>query len=94
MEGAVELRRPRPRDELKSFLGFMLKELKPRGPLLTPFNLISLPIILLGLGILVIRFVFVFHQQHRITLLLLLLFLLRAVVVVVFFFISTAAARL
>jgi Ni/Fe-hydrogenase subunit HybB-like protein len=30
--------------------------MKPKGPLVTPFNLISIPVILLGLGILVVRF--------------------------------------
>ena len=35
---------------------FLLAEMKPKGKLLTPFNIISIPIILLGLGILVVRF--------------------------------------
>lgn len=35
---------------------FLLRELKPKGKLLTPFNIISLPVMLLGLGIIVIRF--------------------------------------
>ncbi len=35
---------------------FFLSELKPRGKFLTPFNVISIPIILLGIVILVIRF--------------------------------------
>jgi len=35
---------------------FFLQELKPRGPLFTPFNVISIPVILVGLVILVIRF--------------------------------------
>ena len=35
---------------------FLLSELKPKGKLLTPFNVISAPIILLGLGILYVRF--------------------------------------
>jgi Ni/Fe-hydrogenase subunit HybB-like protein len=42
--------------EAKRFLRFMLSELKPKGKLLTPFNIISLPIILLGGVLLVIRF--------------------------------------
>ena len=37
---------------------FILEELKPRGPWLTPFNVISIPIILAGLVILVYRFIF------------------------------------
>jgi Ni/Fe-hydrogenase subunit HybB-like protein len=35
---------------------FLLSELKPKGKWLTPFNLISLPIMFLGLGLIVIRF--------------------------------------
>jgi Ni/Fe-hydrogenase subunit HybB-like protein len=42
--------------EFKRFLGFMLQEMKPRGKLLTPFNVISIPIMLLGVVLLVIRF--------------------------------------
>jgi len=38
------------------FLRFLLSEMKPKGKLLTPFNLISVPIILLGVAILVVRF--------------------------------------
>jgi Ni/Fe-hydrogenase subunit HybB-like protein len=40
----------------KSTWKFLLNELKPKGKLLTPFNIISVPVILLGLGIIVIRF--------------------------------------
>lgn len=39
-----------------STIKFLLRELKPKGKLLTPFNIISLPVMLLGLGIIVIRF--------------------------------------
>jgi Ni/Fe-hydrogenase subunit HybB-like protein len=35
---------------------FFLEELKPKGKLITPFNLISIPVILVGLTIIVIRF--------------------------------------
>jgi Ni/Fe-hydrogenase subunit HybB-like protein len=42
--------------ELARFARFLLAEMKPRGKLLTPFNVISVPIILLGLWILVVRF--------------------------------------
>jgi Ni/Fe-hydrogenase subunit HybB-like protein len=35
---------------------FLLNELKPKGKLLTPFNVISLPIIALGLVLIVLRF--------------------------------------
>jgi Ni/Fe-hydrogenase subunit HybB-like protein len=37
---------------------FVLSELRPKGPLWTPFNLISIPVILLGIGILVVRFIY------------------------------------
>ena len=37
---------------------FILDEMKPRGPWITPFNVISIPIILTGLVILVYRFIF------------------------------------
>jgi Ni/Fe-hydrogenase subunit HybB-like protein len=40
----------------ESTLRFLLQELKPKGKLLTPFNIITLPIILLGLVLTVIRF--------------------------------------
>jgi len=35
---------------------FLMNELKPRGKWLTPFNLISIPIILVGLALIVLRF--------------------------------------
>ncbi len=35
---------------------FLLRELKPKGKWLTPFNIISIPIILLGIVLIVIRF--------------------------------------
>ena len=40
---------------VKDFLVFIRRELKPRGRIFTPFNVISLPIILLGLVLIVIR---------------------------------------
>ncbi len=40
----------------KSILKFLVSELKPRGKFFTPFNIISLPIMLLGLVLIVIRF--------------------------------------
>ncbi len=43
--------------EKKGSLKYILHEMKPRGKMLTPFNIISIPIIILGLVILVIRFV-------------------------------------
>lgn len=46
-----------PRDnDGKSIWRFLAAELKPRGKFLTPFNIISIPIMLLGLGLIVIRF--------------------------------------
>lgn len=42
--------------EAGGFVKFMLRELKPKGKLLTLFNVISAPIILLGLILIVIRF--------------------------------------
>jgi len=40
----------------QSTWNFLLSELKPKGKWLTPFNIISIPIILLGLVLIVIRF--------------------------------------
>ena len=40
----------------KSIWKFFLSELKPKGKWLTPFNIISIPIILLGIGLIVIRY--------------------------------------
>jgi len=42
--------------EEKSILKFIISELKPKGKLLTPFNIISFPIILLGIGLIVLRY--------------------------------------
>lgn len=39
-----------------SFIKFFIQELKPRGKWLTPFNVISIPIIIAGIVICVIRF--------------------------------------
>jgi len=39
----------------KDFLLFIRRELKPKGKIFTPFNVISLPIILLGAGLILIR---------------------------------------
>lgn len=43
-------------NEFRKFLKFFISELKPRGKWLTPFNVISIPIIILGLIILYVRF--------------------------------------
>lgn len=42
----------------KSTWGFLISELKPKGKWLTPFNVISIPIMLLGLGLIVYRFIY------------------------------------
>ncbi len=42
--------------EFGRFLRFLISELRPRGRLLTPFNLISVPVIVAGVAILVVRF--------------------------------------
>jgi len=42
----------------KSLWKFIIEEFKPRGTFYTPFNLISLPIMLLGLGLIVYRFIY------------------------------------
>ncbi|MCF8371784.1 MAG: polysulfide reductase NrfD [Bacteroidales bacterium] len=39
-----------------SIWSFLIKEFKPKNKFFTPFNIISIPIMLLGLGIIVIRF--------------------------------------
>src|SRR6056297_4035378 len=36
---------------------FLAEELKPKGRLFTPFNLISIPVIILGVILIVIRFI-------------------------------------
>ena len=41
----------------KDFLSFILKELKPKGKILTPFNVISAPIIFLGIILIILRLV-------------------------------------
>jgi len=43
-------------NEFKNFIKFFVQELKPRGKWLTPFNVISIPTIIVGLGILYVRF--------------------------------------
>ena len=44
--------------EFNRILQFLIHELKPRGPWLTPFNIISIPVILAGLVILCFRFIY------------------------------------
>ncbi len=40
----------------KSIWKFLVGEFKPKGKFLTPFNIISIPIMILGLGLIIIRF--------------------------------------
>lgn len=42
----------------KSVWSFLISELKPKGKFFTPFNIISIPIMLLGLGLIVYRFIY------------------------------------
>lgn len=44
------------KNEKKSTWKFLLQELKPKGKFFTPFNIISAPVILLGIVLIVIRF--------------------------------------
>jgi Ni/Fe-hydrogenase subunit HybB-like protein len=44
--------------EFSRFFYFLMEEMKPRGPWLTPFNVISIPVILTGVVIVVIRFIY------------------------------------
>ena len=44
--------------EFNRILQFLIQELKPRGPWLTTFNVISIPVILAGLVILCVRFIY------------------------------------
>jgi len=43
---------------LPDFFRFLISEMKPKGKFLTPFNMISIPIILVGLGLIVYRFIY------------------------------------
>jgi Ni/Fe-hydrogenase subunit HybB-like protein len=52
MAATAEVRRP-----TVPLFRFLLQELKPKGKLLTPFNVISIPIILAGAVIVAVRFV-------------------------------------
>ena len=45
-------------EEVAAFVKFMVSEMKPRGKFLTPFNIISLPVIIVGLILVIIRFVY------------------------------------
>ena len=47
-----------PADKPTGTLRFILNEMKPRGKFLTPFNVISIPVIIVGMVILYYRFVY------------------------------------
>lgn len=51
-----EIQLPRTRQEGISILRFLLSELKPKGKIFTPFNILSVPVIILGIILIVIRF--------------------------------------
>jgi len=42
--------------DFSRFMHFLIQEMKPRGPWLTPFNIISIPVILTGVVVLYFRF--------------------------------------
>lgn len=48
--------KPKLSNEIVRFVKFMISEIKPKPPYFTPFNMITIPIILLGMVVLVIRF--------------------------------------
>ena len=48
-----------------TILKFLWSELKPKGKILTPFNMISIPVVLLGLALIVIRFWKVLRCRHQ-----------------------------
>jgi Ni/Fe-hydrogenase subunit HybB-like protein len=56
LASVIETQTTREEQNERSILSFVLGELKPRGKWLTPFNIISIPIILLGIILLWIRF--------------------------------------
>ncbi|MGD2215272.1 MAG: polysulfide reductase NrfD [Gemmatimonadales bacterium] len=55
---ARNVRHPKVGSEIQRFVGFLLRELKPRGRIFTPFNVITGLIMLTGAVLLTIRFIF------------------------------------
>ncbi len=55
---AIQQRAPSFRQEFRRFVRFLLAELKPKGPVLTPFNVITTAILVTTVVILTIRFIF------------------------------------
>ncbi len=49
---------PRNRKPGEPLIPFLLSELKPKGPLVTPFNVVTIPIIIAGLVFVAMRFIF------------------------------------
>ena len=47
-----------PRGSSATSFDFLIQEMKPRGPWLTPFNVISIPVILTGVVIVIYRFIY------------------------------------
>ena len=56
--GVVAIRRPNLREEFGRFLRFLLQEMRPKGPVLTPFNVITAIIVLVSAVLLTIRFAY------------------------------------
>ncbi len=57
MNGNVTIPEPEV-NSIKSFLAFVWSELKPRGKMLTPFNIISIPVIIIGFALMVYRMIY------------------------------------
>ncbi len=58
MKGQIMNKNATVTGEFSRFMQFIIQEMKPRGKWLTPFNVISIPVILTGLVILYFRFVY------------------------------------
>ncbi len=57
MSTAVRAIRPALGEQLRGFVRFLLAELKPKGPVMTPFNVITTAILVASAGILTVRFI-------------------------------------
>jgi Ni/Fe-hydrogenase subunit HybB-like protein len=55
-DGDARAAKPALVGEMRRFVGFVAAELRPRGPLVTPFNMISIPVMILGAVLIAIRF--------------------------------------
>ncbi len=60
--------RPGGEKRIREIVAFILQELKPKGPILTPFNVITAPIMALGVGLIIWRFIngvgSIVHETH------------------------------